>query len=120
MSWDGEPGPKANLEKAETYCTFLDLKVSDLHRILRDGIPEDMNIDETVYCFEMLKKAIDAYLSTDPQYASFYCFFDQLLAKKLPFKYAFEAAQVFCESRGFEIPLRYQARRRMRATKAGE
>lgn len=64
-----------------------------------------------------LKKEIDAWLNSEPQYANFYLFFDKLQAKRMPFNHAFAAAQVYCESRGYDIPLKYQARRRMRAGK---
>lgn len=105
-------------KELQVFCKqFSDLTVSDLMLIMSGEATTNLELKHEVQLFASLKKEIDAWLGSEPQYANFYRFFDKLLARRMPFKHAFAASQVYCESRGYEIPLRYLARRRMRAGK---
>ena len=96
---------------------FAELTVSDLRKIMRGDAVMNCDLEREIQSLAGLNEEIKNWLGSEPQYANFYHFFDKLLAKRMPFKHAFTAAQIFCESRGYKIPLRYQVRCHMRAGK---
>ncbi len=105
-------------KQLQVFCqAFADLTVSDLRKIMSGDAVMNCEQEYEIQCLAGLNEEIKTWLGSEPQYANFYHFFDKLHAKRMPFKHAFTAAQVFCESRGYKVPLRYQVRCHIRAGK---